>query len=159
MHPRDLVATSVLECEEFALLVFDTEGTDSVDASAPEVTNLLAFALHISSMLVYNSKNVPRGKDLKKIRYVVRLVMILDSAKFICTVCQTVKNYKKATRYFGCYVTKNFMFMLIVITSKLMLMGLYSLVGHVQKSPLHLNVTVIQSFPERSFFIASYCRS
>ena len=63
------LATSVLECNEFALLMLDTEGTDSVDHNAAEVTNLLAFVLHVSSMLIYNSRNVPRGKDLKKMRY------------------------------------------------------------------------------------------
>lgn len=70
------LATSVLECKEFAVLVFDTEGTDSVDDSESEVTNLLAFILHVSSMLVYNSKKVPRSKDLKKMRWVYALLPV-----------------------------------------------------------------------------------
>ena len=64
------LATSVLECQEFSLLVLDTEGMDSVDNAAPEITNLLTLILQVSSMVVYNSKNVPRGKDLKKMRYI-----------------------------------------------------------------------------------------
>ena len=62
------LATSMLEFKDFSLLVFDTEGMDSVDNSAPEVTKLLTFVLHVSSMVIYNSMGVPKGKDLKRIR-------------------------------------------------------------------------------------------
>ena len=62
------MASSVLECDDFALVLLDTEGMDATDKNNSSVANLLVLTMLVSSMFVYNSKNVPRGRDLKKMR-------------------------------------------------------------------------------------------
>lgn len=63
------MATSVLECEEFVLVLLDTEGIDATDkANESGVTKLLVLTMLLSSMFIYNSRNVPKGRDLKKMR-------------------------------------------------------------------------------------------
>lgn len=62
------MASSVLQCDEFALLILDTEGIDAAEKSSPRVTRLLVLTMLLSSMFVYNSINVPRGSDLRKMR-------------------------------------------------------------------------------------------
>ena len=66
------LATSTLKCEEFSLLVLDTEGAESAiqtDRSSGSMINILfALILHISSMVIYNSKNIPKRSDIKKMR-------------------------------------------------------------------------------------------
>ena len=62
------MASSVLECDEFVLLLLDTEGIDAADKSNGGVANLLVLKMLLSSTFVYNSTRVPRGRDLKKMR-------------------------------------------------------------------------------------------
>ena len=64
------MASSVLECGEFVLLLLDTEGIDAAGRSNSnaEVANLLVLTMLLSSTFVYNSSRVPRGRDLKKMR-------------------------------------------------------------------------------------------
>ena len=63
------MATSVLECDEFVLVLLDTEGIDATDkANKSGVTKLLVLTMLLSSMFIYNSRKVPRGRDLKKMR-------------------------------------------------------------------------------------------
>ena len=63
------MATSVLECEEFALVLLDTEGIDATDKrNESGVTKLLLLTMLLSSTFIYNSKKVPKGRDLKKMR-------------------------------------------------------------------------------------------
>ena len=52
------------------LLLLDTEGIDAADKSNAGVANLLVLTMLLSSTFVYNSKSVPRGRDLKKMRLV-----------------------------------------------------------------------------------------
>ena len=63
------MGTTVLECEEFVLLLLDTEGTDAVRENTG-IDNLLVITTLLSSCLVYNSVGVPRNTDLQKMRYV-----------------------------------------------------------------------------------------
>ena len=63
------MGTTVLECEEFVLLLLDTEGTDAVRENAG-INNLLVITTLLSSCLIYNSVGVPRNSDLQKMRYV-----------------------------------------------------------------------------------------
>ena len=70
------MASTVLECEEFALILLDTEGIDAMDKGKSGVTNMLVFIVMLSSLFIYNSKNVPRAKDLKKMRYIVKLQVL-----------------------------------------------------------------------------------
>ena len=62
------MASSVLECDEFVLLMLDTEGIDAADKSNAGVANLLVLTMLLSSIFVYNSKNVARQRDFKKVR-------------------------------------------------------------------------------------------
>ena len=62
------MATSVLDCEEFSLVLLDTEGIDAPDRCDAGVTKLLVLTMLMSSMFVYNSKKVPRGRDLRRMR-------------------------------------------------------------------------------------------
>ena len=64
------MASCVLECEEFSLVLLDTEGIDAADQSTSNsgVANLLVLTMLLSSMFVYNSRNVPKGRDLRKMR-------------------------------------------------------------------------------------------
>ena len=63
------MGTTVLECEEFVLLLLDTEGTDTVRENTG-INNLLVITTLLSSCLIYNSVGVPRNTDLQKMRYV-----------------------------------------------------------------------------------------
>jgi hypothetical protein len=66
------MASSVLECEEFVVILLDTEGIGAPDrmGSGSGMSQLLVLLMLTSSMLVYNSMNVPRGKDLCQLRCV-----------------------------------------------------------------------------------------
>ena len=62
------MATTVLECQDFAIVLLDTEGIDAVGASETMAMSLLTLTTLLSSFLVYNSKNVPQKVDLNKMR-------------------------------------------------------------------------------------------
>ena len=53
------MASSVLECDEFVLLLLDTEGIDAADKSNADFANLLVLTMLLSSTFVYNSTRVP----------------------------------------------------------------------------------------------------
>ena len=62
------MSTTVLECESFIVIVLDTEGTDSVHSSEDEDDGMcmeqLLVVIMISSLLIYNSLQVPDWSDL-----------------------------------------------------------------------------------------------
>ena len=64
------LSTTALECEEFVLLVLDTEGIGAVEGEGPEsfTTKLLVATILLSSFLIYNSMNVPGLGDLQNMR-------------------------------------------------------------------------------------------
>ena len=62
------MATTALECEEFAVVLLDTEGIDAVRASETMSMSLLTLTTLLSSFLIYNSKKVPQKVDLNKMR-------------------------------------------------------------------------------------------
>ena len=63
------MASSVLECDDFVVVMLDTEGIDAATSSGSSVlTDMLAFTLLVSSTLVYNSSNVPKKRDLNQMR-------------------------------------------------------------------------------------------
>ena len=66
------MGTTALECEEFVLLLLDTEGgTDAIgESNSAGVLNLLVIITLLSSCFIYNSTSVPRSTDLQKIRYI-----------------------------------------------------------------------------------------
>ena len=62
------MATTVLECDDFATIVLDTEGIDAVGASETMAMSLLTLTTLLSSFLIYNSKKVHQKVDLNKMR-------------------------------------------------------------------------------------------
>ena len=62
------IGTTVLECEDFFVLLLDTEGIDAVSASCTEDARLLVVTILLSSYLIYNSQRVPENTDLEKMR-------------------------------------------------------------------------------------------
>ena len=62
------MATTALECDEFAVVLLDTEGIDAVRASETMSMSLLTLTTLLSSFLIYNSKKVPQKVDLNKMR-------------------------------------------------------------------------------------------
>jgi len=63
------MATQVLECDEFSLLLLDTEGIDAVSGTGSNDARVLVMAILLSSYFIYNSIHVPRKDDLEKMRY------------------------------------------------------------------------------------------
>ena len=62
------MATTILECEQFATIVLDTEGIDAIGASETMAMSLLTLTTLLSSFLIYNIKKVPQKVDLDKMR-------------------------------------------------------------------------------------------
>ena len=67
------MGTIVLECDEFTVLLIDTEGIDLTNAKAKDDVSILVMAVLLSSYFIYNSFGVPRKKDLEKMKYVQQL--------------------------------------------------------------------------------------
>ena len=62
------MATTVLECPEFVVVFFDTEGIGAVDDSAQGSINFMISTALISSLLIYNTKRPLQMKDIEKLR-------------------------------------------------------------------------------------------
>ena len=62
------MATTVLECQDYAIVLLDTEGIDAVGASETMAMSLLTLTTLLSSFLIYNSKKVPQKVDLAKMK-------------------------------------------------------------------------------------------
>ena len=65
------MSTSVLECDNYAILLLDTEGMESLEASKEYIVKLLVIATTISSTLIYNSIGIPERSDLECLRYAI----------------------------------------------------------------------------------------
>ncbi|CAB4020782.1 guanylate-binding 1-like, partial [Paramuricea clavata] len=59
--------------KEQAVLLLDTEGIDAPGANVSQDAGILVLTILISSILIYNSQNVPYKKDLEKLDCFVRL--------------------------------------------------------------------------------------
>ena len=64
------MSTSVLECEEYCVILLDTEGIDAMNDQASNDAKILVTTLLLSSYFIYNSAGVPHSNDLEKIRLV-----------------------------------------------------------------------------------------
>lgn len=64
------LSTTALECNEFVLLLLDTEGIGAMEGEGPEsfTTKLLVTTILLSSFLIYNSNEVPKQADLQQMR-------------------------------------------------------------------------------------------
>jgi len=71
------IATSVLDSEDFTVILMDAEGIDSVFAKASNDAYILVMTVLLSSFFVYNSLGVPHHSDLKNMRYASLIVCCL----------------------------------------------------------------------------------
>ena len=62
------VGTTVMECDEFTVLLMDTEGIDSANARARDDASILVLTVLLSSYFIYNSTGVPKRNDLQEMR-------------------------------------------------------------------------------------------
>ena len=61
------MGTTILECDEFAVLLLDTEGLGAaVESSEGDDAGILTMTILLSSYLIYNSMRVPSKDDLEK---------------------------------------------------------------------------------------------
>ena len=65
-----MMATSILECNDYAIIFLDMEGTEAVgdETSAKTMNSLLVMITLLSSYLIYNSSGIPKRADLEQIR-------------------------------------------------------------------------------------------
>ena len=64
------MATNVLECDDFVVILMDTEGTSSLERQDREnnVTSLMVLSTLLSSVLIYNSKGPASQNSLNEMR-------------------------------------------------------------------------------------------
>lgn len=62
------ISTAVLECEDYAILLVDTQGIDSTCSTECVASKLMSLTALLSSYLIYNSKRVPKNDDVEKLR-------------------------------------------------------------------------------------------
>ena len=63
------IGTTVVDCDEFTILLMDTEGIDSVFAKSRDDASILVMTVLLSSYFIYNSVGVPHHNDLETMRY------------------------------------------------------------------------------------------
>ena len=63
------IGTTVLDSDEFTVLMMDTEGIDSANAKARDDASILVMTVLLSSYFIYNSLGSPKKNDLQKMRY------------------------------------------------------------------------------------------
>ena len=62
------MGTTALECDDYVMLLLDTEGIDAVGASGSDDARIFVMTILLSSYLIYNSQNVPKDSDLEKMK-------------------------------------------------------------------------------------------
>ena len=89
------IGTTVLECNEFILLLMDTEGIDSANAKARDDASILVMTVLLSSYFIYNSIGVPKKNDLQKMRYVFILHVTHKAIPRVCGNSNTAMSLRK----------------------------------------------------------------
>ena len=87
------MATTVLECQEFATILLDTEGIDAVGASETMAMSLLTLTTLLSSFLIYNSKKVPQKVDLTKMKCFTQMSTSLLAQIGESTTAKAMKSF------------------------------------------------------------------
>lgn len=68
------LSTTVLECDDYMMLLLDTEGIGAVEQAGETesdyIMKLLVITTLLSSTLVYNSNEIPQCSDLEQMRYI-----------------------------------------------------------------------------------------
>ncbi|XP_066280262.1 guanylate-binding protein 1-like isoform X2 [Branchiostoma lanceolatum] len=67
------MGTKVLKGADFTILLLDTEGIDASGGSADQDAGILVLTILLSSLLIYNSLNVPYKGDLEKMQCFIKL--------------------------------------------------------------------------------------
>ncbi|XP_035693212.1 guanylate-binding protein 1-like isoform X1 [Branchiostoma floridae] len=67
------MGTKVLKGADFTILLLDTEGIDASGGSADQDASILVLTILLSSLLIYNSLNVPYKGDLEKMQCFIKL--------------------------------------------------------------------------------------
>ncbi|XP_066280624.1 guanylate-binding protein 1-like [Branchiostoma lanceolatum] len=67
------MGTKVLRGKDFTIVLLDTEGIDAAGASADQDARILVMTILMSSLLIYNSLNVPYKGDLEKMQCFIKL--------------------------------------------------------------------------------------
>jgi len=62
------MGTRALECNEYVIILLDTEGIDATTSTDTSDAGILVATLLLSSFFVYNSMGVPRKTDLEKMK-------------------------------------------------------------------------------------------
>lgn len=97
------MATSVLECDDFVVVFFDTEGISAVADAKQLSSNFLIIAALTSSLVIYNTKKPLRLKDIEKLRYIVcvlisQLYIVYSKAIYTCIQLLSDKPFKVVER-------------------------------------------------------------
>ena len=87
------MATTILECQQFAIVLLDTEGIDAIRASETMAMSLLTLTTLLSSYLIYNSKKVPQKVDLDKMRCFTQLSTSLLAQRGQSMSTDTMKKF------------------------------------------------------------------
>ena len=66
------MGTTALECDDFVLVLLDTEGMNAVgdDNDTAHMGHLIVMTTLLSSCFIYNSSDLPNRDDLEQMRYV-----------------------------------------------------------------------------------------
>ncbi|CAH3045102.1 unnamed protein product [Porites lobata] len=59
--------------QEFRLVLLDSEGTGSVDGEGYDDNQIFTLTVLLASILIYNSHDVPRRRDLEELNFIVKL--------------------------------------------------------------------------------------
>lgn len=51
------------------MILLDSEGISSVDSESEDDNQIFTLTVLLASILIYNSKNVPKRNDLNDLRY------------------------------------------------------------------------------------------
>eukprot|EP00058_Branchiostoma_floridae_P027685 XP_002613176.1 hypothetical protein BRAFLDRAFT_73096 [Branchiostoma floridae] len=70
------MGTSVLRGKDFTIVLLDTEGIDAAGARANQDASILVMTILLSSLLIYNSLNVPYKGDLEKMHGTFSIILI-----------------------------------------------------------------------------------
>ena len=62
------MGTTILELNDYAIVLLDAEGIDAADSSEERDASVLVLTILLSSYFIYNSLNIPRKQDLEKMR-------------------------------------------------------------------------------------------
>jgi len=62
--------------KEVTMILLDTEGSDAYSASGRGDNQIFTLSVLLSSLLIYNSSNVPKREDLKSMEYPIQLCLV-----------------------------------------------------------------------------------